>query len=220
MTRMTRRNMMTEDEIIIECQKYVTSLLSKESTGHDIEHCRRVMNTAFEIQKVEGGDKFKIALISLLHDVDDYKLFPMNKNNENARYFLNTISIDADPIVNEINMISFKGNETVSPLTLEGKIVQDADRIDALGAIGVARAFAYGGKHNRKMYDESVKPNINQDFETYKNSDSTTINHFYEKLLLLENMMNTEKGKEIAHKRTEYMKAFLKEFLDEWNSLD
>lgn len=119
-----------------------------------------------------------------------------------------------------IDEISFKGTDSVQPSTLEGKCVQDADRLDALGAIGIARAFAYGGNHNRAIYDPTSLSKMAMNKEEYQNSQSSSLNHFYEKLFLLEDMMNTQKGRAIAAKRTQYMKRFVDEFLAEWNGLD
>ena len=135
----------------------------------------------------------------------------------NARCFLSATNVDEsriDEICRIIGEISFA--ENCVPSTLEGKCVQDADRLDAIGAVGIARAFAYGGNHNRLMYHPDVKPNLNMSKEEYVNSKSTTVNHFYEKLFKLTDMMNTDTAKSIAKERDAYMKAFIAEFLDEW----
>ena len=131
-------------------------------------------------------------------------------------------SIDAcddeiDAICSIITQISFKGTDTVISDTAEGRCVQDADRLDAIGAIGIARAFAYGGSHNRAIYDPEIPPKANMNGDEYKNSNSTSINHFYEKLFLLEDLMSTETGKEMALKRTERMRSFVADFMSEWN---
>ena len=175
---------------------------------------------------------FIIGLSALLHDIDDYKTKNYNKDNpfQNLDSFIkdNKITNENDiKLIKEIiSEVSFKAGETKTPKTLEGKIVQDADRLDAIGAIGIARAFAFGGSRKRKLYDEE---NINElakrnfepfdmtdvTFEQYKNNKTDTVTHFYEKLLKLESMINTEQGKIIAKERTEVMKKFLKQLFEE-----
>ena len=175
---------------------------------------------------------FIIGLSALLHDIDDYKTKNYNKDNpfQNLDSFMkeNKITNENDiKLIKEIiSEVSFKAGETKTPKTLEGKIVQDADRLDAIGAIGIARAFAFGGSRKRKLYDEE---NINElakrnfepfdmtdvTFEQYKNNKTDTVTHFYEKLLKLESMINTEQGKIIAKERTEVMKKFLKQLFEE-----
>ena len=175
---------------------------------------------------------FIIGLSALLHDIDDYKTKNYNKDNpfQNLDSFTkeNKITNENDiKLIKEIiSEVSFKAGETKTPKTLEGKIVQDADRLDAIGAIGIARAFAFGGSRKRKLYDEE---NINElakrnfepfdmtdvTFEQYKNNKTDTVTHFYEKLLKLESMINTEQGKIIAKERTEVMKKFLKQLFEE-----
>ena len=138
----------------------------------------------------------------------------------NARVFLKTIGVsdvNADRICNIISQISFKGTDTVIPDTIEGKCVQDADRLDALGAIGIARVFAYGGANNRAIYTPEISPDVTMNGAEYRNCQSSSIHHFYEKLFLLEDLMNTETGKKIAHDRTKIMKRFVEDFLNEWN---
>lgn len=202
-------------------KEYVKDLLAKEYSGHDYYHCIRVYNNAMLICKDMDCDKELVSVASLLHDVDDAKLFD-SKDYENARKILNDLNYEKDfieKVINIIKDVSFKGKDSVIPSSLEGKIVQDADRLDAIGAIGIARTFAYGGNHNRLIYDPTVKPNLNMDYNQYKNSNNPTINHFYEKLLLLKDMMNLEKSKEIATHRHKFMEDYLKEFYDEWNGI-
>ena len=229
-----------EKEIISNAKVYIIDIFKDDSSGHDIEHSLRVLKNAIDISlNILSNNKeiklniFIIALSAILHDVDDYKLKANNNiinPNKNLIYFLEKNNIDKkediDLIKEIISDVSFKAGETKIPKTLEGKIVQDADRLDAIGAIGIARAFAFGGSKKRKIYDvnnieELYKRNFepfnmdNVSFEQYKNEKRDTITHFYEKLLKLENMMNTEQAKIIAHKRTEFMKNYLKELFGE-----
>lgn len=197
---------------------YITELFAGESSGHDLYHSIRVHNNAVTIQETEGGDLDIIRLSALLHDCDDRKLFD-TVDNANARRFMNSHDIPSnvqDRICHIISQISFKGKDTAVPDSLEGKIVQDADRLDAIGAIGIGRAFAYGGKAGRLMHipDEAYKEDMSE--EEYFRNEGTTINHFYEKLLLLKDMMNTDTAKEMAESRHKYMEGFLREFYDEW----
>ena len=184
----------------------------------------RVYRTALKIQEKEGGDLFLVSIASLLHDVDDYKLVKDRKETDdpylNAKEFMNSVELDEEfqkQVIEIIFSVSFKANETVTPKTIEGKIVQDADRLDAIGAIGIARAFAYGGHKNSPLYNPDEKPMENMDFEMYKKHRGSTINHFYEKLLKLKDMINTETGRKIALVRDAFMKEFLVEFYKEWS---
>ena len=211
MKMMTDNNRKTIDR----CIEYIKKIFTGESSGHDFEHSIRVYKTAITICEKENADSFIVSLASLLHDVDDVKLFKDNKNYENARSFMNSEEIDKETqekIVHIISQVSFKGKDTETPDTLEGMIVQDADRVDAIGAIGIARCFAYGGKHNRKLYDGNETYKTNQSEAEYRSSTSSSIAHFYEKLLLLKDMMNTKEGKRIAKSRHTYIVNFLEEF--------
>ena len=208
------------EKVVELCKDYVKEFFSGESSGHDYFHTMRVYNNAKLLVSKNSDADFEICELSaLLHDVDDRKISPeTTKNKDNARKFLKENNIDdetTERICKIIGQISF--SDGLIPDTLEGKIVQDADRLDAIGAIGIARTFAYGGNHGVEMYNPDCKPKLNETKEEYKNSKSTTINHFYEKLLLLEGLMNTKQGKEIAKERTIYMRNFLDEFFDEWN---
>lgn len=202
-------------------KEFVKDLLAKEYSGHDYYHCIRVYNNAMLICKDMDCDKQLVSVASLLHDVDDAKLFD-SKDYDNARKILNDLNYEKDfieKVINIIKDVSFKGKDSVIPSSLEGKIVQDADRLDAIGAIGIARTFAYGGNHNRLIYDPSIKPNLNMDYNQYKNANNPTINHFYEKLLILKDMMNLEKSKQIAIHRHKFMEDYLREFYDEWDGI-
>ena len=201
--------------------EYIKEIFSSDSSGHDYYHTVRVYRIATEIAKQEYADVNIVQLAALLHDVDDKKLSPeTHATKKNAVDFMTANGVDAD-IINIvckiIDEVSFAGTDSVVPSTIEGKCVQDADRLDAIGAIGIARTFAYGGSRGRKIYDPDIKPRIGMSKEEYqKNMNSTSINHFYEKFLLLKDMMNTTAGKKMAEHRQAVMQEFLNEFLAEW----
>lgn len=200
--------------MIEKIKEDIKELYKNEYSGHDYEHSIRVYSNALLISKNKDVDMIVITLACLLHDVDDPKVFN-TKDNLNARKIMVKYNIEnkvIEKVIDIINHISFNGNGKNVPSTLEGKIVQDADRLDAIGAIGIARAFSYGGSHKRKMYDKDIKPRTDMTEEEYRSSEGTTINHFYEKLLLLEDLMNTKEAKKIAKQRTKYMKKYLQEF--------
>lgn len=210
-------------QVIENAKKYVKELFEKEYSGHDYFHTLRVYQLTKEIAIKEDANAEITELVALLHDVDDIKLSPKtHKNKDNARKFLIENNIEKeviDLICDNISEISYKGVDTVPGKTIEARIVQDADRLDALGALGIARAFAYGGHHQRVMYDPDIKPCLNMTEEEYRNHISTTVNHFYEKLFNLKKLMNTKTAKEIAENRENYMKEYLIRFIDEWNGL-
>ena len=209
------------DKVIDNCIEYVKDIFKNEYSGHDYFHTLRVYKMAKRIAVEEKANVEIVSLSALLHDVDDIKLSPnTHKNKDNARKFLLENNVkEIDLICEIISEISYKGVETVPGKTLEAKIVQDADRLDALGAIGIARAFAYGGNHNRVMYDPDIKPHLNMNEEEYRSHVSTTINHFYEKLFNLKELMNTPSAKELAISRELYMKEYIKQFLEEWDGI-
>ena len=213
---------MTEmDERLTEAAlDYVKALFANEYSGHDFYHTLRVYRTAVRLAQEEGADALVTALAALLHDVDDRKLSPETcETKARAVAFLREQGADEATIqrvVTILGEVSFRGTDSVVPSTVEGKCVQDADRLDALGAIGIARTFAYGGAHHRAMHDPEVPPETDMDAARYYANEATSINHFYEKLLLLKDMMNTEAGKRLAEARDRYMREFLKEFLEEW----
>ena len=183
--------------------EFAKRLLEKDSTGHDYHHILRVTKLALRIAQTESGaDPELVGLIAALHDVDDRKLSPETcKNLDNARCFLENAGLETGKIamiLKGIRQISFKGTDSVAPDSLEARCVQDADRLDAIGAIGIGRAFAFGGARGRSMYDPEQPPVMGMDGETYAKTQGPTINHFYEKLLLLKDMMNTETGKAMA----------------------
>lgn len=211
-----------QKEILKKTEEFVRNYFNKNTDGHDWWHTYRVWQLAKEISKNEkNGNIFLIEIISLLHDVDDWKL---TGNNElvNTIKWLNKVKVEKnsiEKICKAIKGISYKGaNVKETELSLEGKIVQDADRLDAIGAIGIARAFAYGGSKHRPLYIPGNKPELHFSYEDYKNCESSTINHFYEKLLLLKDKMNTKTAKRIANKRHKIMEKFLIQFYNEWNN--
>lgn len=204
-------------------KNFVKKKMSGESTGHDWFHVERVLKSATTIAKKEKmEDLFIIKAASLLHDLGDWKVNTSNMTEEeiilSACKALQISKDDTKKILEIILNMSFSQNVgSKNTLSLEGKIVQDADRLDALGAIGIARAFAYGGKKDRELYNPTEKPKKFQSTSEYKNGGSHTINHFYEKLFLLRSLMNTTTGKKIALKRERFMNKFLKEFYLEWD---
>lgn len=211
------------DNIIEKTKEYVKSRQSGEASGHDWWHTVRVYNTAMTIAEKENADTKIVALAALLHDIADYKFYDGDETigPKTAREWLFKNGADEN-IINEITDIianmSFKGAHVDSSLkTLEGKIVQDADRLDAIGAVGIARTFAYGGKKGRAIYNPDIPPANFTTFEEYKINNSSTINHFYEKLLLLKDLMNTQTARDIAEERHKFMENFLDRFLKEWD---
>ena len=211
------------EEIINQALDYVKKIFESDYSGHDYFHTLRVFKMATHIATVENADLKTVQLAALLHDVDDIKLSPQTHAEKiNARHFLaaNNFSETAIcKICQIIEEISYVGKDSVTPKTLEGKCVQDADRLDALGAVGIARTFAYGGSHNRLMYHPDIKPKMNMGKEEYINHVSTSVNHFYEKLFNLTELINTPTAKKIATEREAYMKNFIAEFMDEWDGI-
>lgn len=206
-------------------KKFIANHFGKEASGHDWWHMFRVWKNATEIAKKEKGvDMFIIQMTALLHDVEDWKLVASNKNKITVRGFLEKLNLeikDINHICDIIDTLSFKGAKVVSKMkTKEGMIVQDADRLDALGAVGIARVFMFSGHTGRPMYDPKIKPQFHKSFAQYKKAKDkgTAINHFYEKLLLLKGRMNTPTAKKIAKERHDFMVLFLKKFFEEWGS--
>ena len=202
---------------------YVKEKMNGESTGHDWFHVERVYKTATRIAKSEKNvDLFIVQTAALLHDLGDWKVNNSDKTEEEiiiaACRELRISKDDTLKVIQIIINMSFSKNvDSKKKLSLEGKIVQDADRLEALGAIGIARAFAYGGKKNRQIYNPNIKPINFKTTEEYRNTEGHTINHFYEKLFKLRKMLNTKTEKQIALKREKFMKTFLKEFYAEWD---
>ena len=216
---------MNKNNIIQKTAEYIKQEFGDDSSGHDWWHIYRVWKNAITICKREKADLFIVELAALLHDLDDWKF---NENEDEtphrAKTWMESCGIDprTNQIVCEIIMhVSYKGAQVENKMkSLEGFIVQDADRLDAIGAIGIGRAFAYGGHKNRPMYDPETENQLHSSFEEYKKSKSATINHFYEKLLLLKDMMNTHTAKKIAKQRHEIMVRFLNQFMNEWDGKD
>jgi uncharacterized protein len=210
-------------EIIHLTIEFVKKTLVAAEAGHDWFHVERVYKTALTINEMEHADELVVSLSALLHDIADSKF---NNGDEEigpitAGNFLKSIDIDSNTVIHVqqiIRNLSFKASfDEIKFQSKELNVVQDADRLDAIGAIGIARAFTYGGYKNRVLYDPEIKPALNQSKEAYKNTQAPTINHFYEKLLLLKDLMKTNKGQEMAQKRHDFMVGYLDEFYQEWN---
>ena len=214
---------MTLQNLINDTIAFVKKELENAEGGHDWYHIERVYKNALLIANGENCDILIVQLGALLHDIADSKFHDGDETvgPKKARLFLESKNVPENkivPVINIIENISFKGgHETKKFSSLELDIVQDADRLDAIGAIGIARTFNYGGFKNRAIYNPKINPNLHMSKEEYKKSDAPTINHFYEKLLLLKDKMNTKTGKEIAAQRHEFMELFLDQFYDEWN---
>ena len=210
------------DSLTGKTAEYVRSLLVGEGSGHDWWHIYRVWKMSVRIAKEENANLLVVELGALLHDIADWKF---NDGDEEvgpakARAWLQSLMVDEEVIAQVCQIvrdISYKGAGVATPMpTIEGQVVQDADRLDAIGAIGIARTFAYGGSKARKMYNPDQSPVLHQSFEQYKMGNGSTINHFYEKLLLLKERMNTATAKRLAQHRHKVMEEFLDEFYLEW----
>jgi len=231
---------MDHNLIISKTEAFVRETLSGDCTGHDHWHVFRVRNTALKIAEEENRakgkrkgkdgaaserkpDLFVVELAALLHDIADWKFHGGNEKAgpDKARDFLLGIDVDPDVIdkvCHIVENVSFKGAKVRSKIgSVEGMAVQDADRLDALGAIGIARVFATSAKIGNTLYDPDITSREHESFEEYKKSHGTAINHFYEKLLLLKDRMNTDAGKRMAEERHDYMVEFLDRFMEEWN---
>lgn len=212
----------SSEEIIQNTIRFVKNELKNAEGGHDWFHIERVYKNALLISDGENVDKTIVSLAALLHDIADSKFHKGDETvgPKKARQFLTTQQLSEEKmehIVKIIENISFKGGNNKQQFhSKELDIVQDADRLDAMGAIGIARTFNYGGFKNRKLYDPEIVPNLKMTPSEYKASDAPTINHFYEKLLLLKDRMNTETGRQIAAERHRFMEVFLQQFYAEW----
>lgn len=210
-------------DIVLKTEQHVREKLEGEGSGHDWWHIHRVRNTALTLAKEEKADVFVVELAALLHDIADHKFHDGDETigPRVAGAWLEQLQVD-ESVINHVKEIirdvSFKGAGVKTPMrTIEGKVVQDADRLDAIGAIGIARAFAYGGYKKRELYNPELSPTEHSSFEAYKSDTGPTINHFYEKLLLLKDRMNTRTGKRIAEERHQFMELYLDHFFNEWD---
>ena len=207
---------------ILDTITYVKQELRNAEGGHDWWHIERVWKTAKYIAKTEQVDLLVVELSALLHDIADSKFHDGDESigPQRARAFLHTLEIEENVInqvIQIIKNISFKGGKEAQTFqSTELDVVQDADRLDALGAIGIARTFNYGGFKNREIYNPTIPSNLNMTKEEYKKSTAPSINHFYEKLLLLQDRMNTATGRAMAAKRHQFMESYLKQFYSEW----
>lgn len=214
---------MSNLDLINKTILFVKEQLANAEGGHDWFHIQRVYKNALLIARGENCDETVVKLGALLHDIADSKFHAGDETvgPKVAREFLESEDVSEtiiSHVIQIIDNISFKGGKTEKTFSsIELDIVQDADRLDAIGAIGIARAFNYGGFKNRSIYDPQIAPNLHMSKEEYKNSQAPTINHFYEKLLLLKDKMNTETGKQIAEQRHHYMQGFLAQFYAEWD---
>lgn len=214
------RSNIRQKEALSQTEKYIKQHFEGEGSGHDWWHIHRVRKLALTISAKEGGNKFIIEMAALLHDLDDWKLIAENDESKTEAWLhkIKFSETDSTKIIEIIEQVSFKGaGVKTKAISIEAQIVQDADRLDAIGAIGIARTFAYGGNKNRLMYHPEIKPEMHESFDAYKKTTAPTINHFYEKLLLLKDRINTETAKSMAALRHKYMEGFLSQFYEEWD---
>ena len=215
------------EKYIEKIRPLVIELFKKDSSGHDISHLERTMNTALYLQKKEGGDRIVIGIAAFLHDVhrimqNETGVFTFPKDSlDTIRNILSKIDLSNEQVekicycIEYHEQYNWNGNNVDDINTL---ILQDADNLDAIGAIGIGRAFSYGGAHNVVMYDPNVPINEKNDYAESNGDDGSAIHHFYHKLFKLGDNMNTKTAKELAKKRTDFMKNFVNEFLSEWNA--
>ena len=212
----------SSEQLIAQTAAHAEQALAGDASGHDWWHVQRVWRNAAAIGRATGADMLVVELAALLHDIADWKFHDGDESAgpRAARQWLESLAVEPAVIARVCHIvehISYKGaNVTAEALPLEGQVVQDADRLDAIGAIGIARAFAYGGSKGRTLYDPAVPPELHESFAAYKNNQGHTVNHFYEKLLLLKDRMNTVAGQRLAEARHTFMQQFLDQFLAEW----
>jgi len=212
---------MNKKAIIEKTKNYVKRSMRNEEPGHDWWHTYRVLKMAKRIAREEKADMFIVELVALLHDIADWKFHGISAGPKKIREWLGSLGVDKENIDHVIEIVQesyFKGSGVPDKMrTIEGKVVQDADRLDAVGAIGIARVFTYAGYKKNLIFIPEIKPRKNMKFSEYKKGDVTAINHFYEKLLLLKDRMNTKTGKKLAERRHRFMERYLKQFFKEWN---
>ncbi len=214
---------MKQQTVIQKTVDYVKETLKEAEGGHDWWHIYRVWELSKEIAKLEEVDMLIVELGALLHDIADSKFHGGDEEigARKARVFLASLDLPEEIIIhieNIVSNISFKGGKEKQRFkSVELDVIQDADRLDAMGAIGIARTFNYGGYKGKELYNPEIKPNLNMTKQQYKSSTAPTLNHFYEKLLLLKDRMNTETGRQMAKHRHEFMERFLEEFYKEWS---
>jgi uncharacterized protein len=215
---------LSRESILDQTARHVRQLLSADSSGHDWWHIARVRATALAIGRREGADLFVVELAALLHDIADWKFHDGDDTlgPRMAGEWLASLAVEpaiVEHVCDIIAHMSFKGAGVATPMrSLEGRTVQDADRLDAIGAIGIARAFAYGGHKGQPLHDPQLAPQAHASFADYKQNRTTTVNHFHEKLLLLKDRMNTPAGGELAQARHAFMQQFLEQFNNEWHA--
>lgn len=211
---------MKQQEQLKAMEQYAKRVLDSDTSGHDWSHIERVVNTTKTIAKAEGADLFICEAVALLHDVIDDKIVqdPAHALKE-LKQFLTLIEVtpeEIEAIESIITRMSFKNHQENQELSLEGRVVQDADRLDAIGAIGIARVMCYSGSTGRPIHQPNMKPREHMTAEEYRNGESTAIMHFYEKLLKLKELMNTDYGKKLAKGRHEFLEMYLEQFYAEW----
>jgi len=217
---------LTPAEVLARTEAFVRGRLEGDGSGHDWWHVHRVRRVAMRLAREEGADPYVVELAALLHDVADHKFHggDHTAGPRAAREWLGALGVDpevTEHVAEIIAALSYKGAGVPTPMaTPEGAVVQDADRLDAIGAIGIARAFAFGGSRGRAMYEPDAPPVMHDSFEAYKASQGHTLNHFHEKLFLLRDRMSTRAARAMAEERHRYMEAFVARFLAEWDGAD
>lgn len=210
-----------QTRLLAEAEAFARAVLAHDSSGHDWSHIERVQRLAGAIAREEGADVFICELAALLHDIADDKIAGDEVTGQaRVRHWLDTHGASSETTARVMDIIatmSFAGGERPPMTTLEGKVVQDADRLDAIGAIGIARAFAYGATRGRIMHDPSIPPRERMSREDYRSQPAPTINHFYEKLLLLKDRLNTAHARNLAEERHRFMLTYLDQFFAEWD---
>jgi uncharacterized protein len=212
---------MEQEEVLRAAKLFAHSVHTTDRSGHDWPHIERVAKWSSRLAVAEGADPFVCELAALIHDVGDEKLNDSKEAGElKVRSWLDSQPI-ADAVRQHvwdiISTMSFNGGVNAPMRTIEGEVVQDADRLDAIGAIGIARTFVYAGSRGHSMYDPELPSRMSMSASGYRNGKQTAINHFYEKLLLLKDRMNTESGRRAAEERHTFLESYLKQFLEEWN---